>query len=74
MCTQTNSQQAQCLLTIFLFLLSSMKFRVSRVINLYSANRIAKWTHAKNKNSSNVNIQRCAKFQTKIQTQIQISN
>ena len=40
-------QSTQCLPITFLFSLSSMKFRTPRVINPYSANRIAEWAHAK---------------------------
>ena len=55
-CTQINLQQAQCLPTFFLFSLSSMKFRVPHVINLYSANIMAEWVHAKTKITQSVNI------------------
>ena len=48
-CTQISLKQAHCLHTTFLFSLSSMKFHAPRVINSYSANRIAKWAHAKTK-------------------------
>ena len=73
-CTQKNLQQGQCLPAVFLFSLSSMKYRVPRVINLYSANRIAEWVHAKTKITQSVNIQKYVESKIIIQAQIQTSN
>ena len=73
-CTQISLQQTQCLPTIFLFSLSSLKFHVPHVINLYSANGMAEWVHAKTKITQNVNIQKYVESKIIIQAQIQTSN
>ena len=44
------------------------------VINSYSADKIVEWTHAKDKNNTNVNIQKHVESKIVIQTQIQTSN
>ena len=72
--TQISLQQAQCFPIVFLFSLSSIKFHVPHVINLYSANRIAEWAHAKTKITQSVNIQKYVESKIIIQTQIHTSN
>ena len=47
--TQINLQQVQCFPTTFRVSLSSMKFHTPRVINLYLADKITEWVHAKTK-------------------------
>ena len=48
--------------------------QTSRAINSYSVDKIAEWTHAKDKNNTNVNIQKHVESKIVIQIQIQTSN
>ena len=47
--TQIKLQQVQYFPTTFRVLLSSMKFHIPRVINLYLAYKIIEWVHVKTK-------------------------
>ena len=74
-CNQINLPQASSVISSYpANKIAEWVPQAPRVLNSYPINKIAEWVNEKNKDSTNVNIQRCAKSQTNIQIQIPISN